>query len=91
MIKLLDLDQPEDIVISTGVTNSVRDLCRVVFSKIGLDYKDFVKINKKYIRPQELPFLCGDSSKAKKILNWKPDYDFDKLITEMINSFDKSL
>ena len=91
MIKLLDLTKPEDIVISTGVTNSVRDLCKVVFNKIGLNYKDFVKINPKYLRPQELPFLCGDSSKAKEILNWRPDYDFDKLITEMINHFDEKL
>ena len=78
MIKLLDLPEPDDIVISTGKTNSVRDLCELTFNKIGLDYKDYVKINPQFLRPQELPFLCGDSSKAKNILKWKPEYDFDR-------------
>ena len=66
MIKLLDLDEPDDIVISTGKTNSVRDLCKYTFNKLGLNYKDHVKINPAFLRPQELPFLCGDSTKAKK-------------------------
>jgi len=91
MIKLLDLPEPDDIVISTGKTNSVRDLCELTFNKIGLDYKDYVKINPQFLRPQELPFLCGDSSKAKNILKWKPEYDFDKLISEMIDVFNKTV
>ena len=91
MMKLLDLPEPDDIVISTGVTNSVRDLCKIVFEKLDLNYEDYVVIKKRFLRPQELPFLCGDSSKAKKILDWKPTYDFNKLLSEMIEHFDKSL
>tara|TARA_A100001388_G_scaffold221105_1_gene171814 strand:- start:973 stop:1944 length:972 start_codon:yes stop_codon:yes gene_type:complete len=91
MMKLLDLPEPDDIVISTGVTNSVRDLCKIVFEKLDLNYEDYVVIKKRFLRPQELPFLCGDSSKAKKILDWKPTYDFNKLLSEMIEHFDKTL
>ena len=89
MLKLLYLDNPDDIVISTGVTNSVRDLCRIVFEKLDLNYKDFIEINPKFLRPQELPFLCGDSSKAKKLLKWQPEYNFDKLVEEMISHFER--
>lgn len=91
MIKLLELPEPDDIVISTGETNSVRDLCELTFNKLGLNYKDYVKINPQFLRPQELPFLCGDSSKAKKILNWNPEYNFDKLISEMIDVFNQEV
>ena len=87
MIKLLNLKEPDDIVISTGVTNSVRDLCKIVFEKLEMDYKNYIKINPRYLRPQELPFLCGDSRKGKKLLGWEPSYDFDKLINEMIEHF----
>ena len=91
MIKLLDLEQPDDIVISTGVTNSVRDLCKTVFDKLNMNYEDYIVINKKFIRPQELPFLCGDSTKAKNILGWSPKYDFNALVTDMIDHFEEKL
>ena len=91
MIKLLDLDEPDDIVISTGVTNSVRDLCKTVFDKLNMNYEDYIVINKKFIRPQELPFLCGDATKAKDILGWSPKYDFNALITDMLNHFEEKL
>ena len=87
MIKLLEHDKPEDIVISTGETYSVRDLCKLTFEKLDLNYKDFVKVNQKYIRPEELPYLRGDSSKGRKLLNWRPEFSFDKLLDDMINSF----
>ena len=91
MIKLLDLDEPDDIVISTGVTNSVRDLCKTVFDKLNMNYEDYIVINKKFIRPQELPFLCGDSTKAKNILGWSPKYDFNALVTDMIDHFEEKI
>ena len=91
MIKLLDLEQPDDIVISTGVTNSVRDLCKTVFDKLNMNYEDYIVINKKFIRPQELPFLCGDSTKAKNILGWSPKYDFNALVIDMIDHFEEKL
>tara|TARA_B100000674_G_C37814284_1_gene902636 strand:- start:203 stop:1171 length:969 start_codon:yes stop_codon:yes gene_type:complete len=91
MIKLLDLEHPDDIVISTGVTNSVRDLCKTVFDKLNMNYEDYIVINKKFIRPQELPFLCGDSTKAKNILGWSPKYDFNALVTDMIDHFEEKI
>ena len=70
MIKLLNYEHPEDIVISTGKAHSVRELCEVVFNELGLDYKDHIVINKRFFRPQELSYLQGDSSKGRKMLNF---------------------
>ncbi len=89
MIKLLQYDTPEDIVISTGVTNSVRDLCRIVFNKLSLNYEDHVVINKKYFRPTELTYLQGDSTKARGLLDWQPTFTFSTLIQDMIDNFEK--
>lgn len=84
MIKILQHTEPDDFVVSTGVTNSIRDMCGFVFSWLGLDYTKYVTQNPKYIRPEELPFLCGDSTKIRTILNWKPEYNFETLLIEMI-------
>ncbi len=61
------------------------DLCEYVFKKLGMNYKDFVIQNQKFMRPEELKYLKGDSSKIRKKLNWKPQYTFENLIDEMIN------
>ena len=84
---ILNHSKPDDFVISTGETNSIRDLCRIVFSKLNLNYEDYVKVNPKFVRPEELTYLCGDSSKSKKILGWKPEYSFENLIDEMLEHF----
>ena len=84
---ILNHNEPDDFVISTGETNSIRDLCRMVFSKLNLNYEDYVKVNPKFVRPEELTYLCGDSSKSKKILGWKPEYSFENLIDEMLEHF----
>ena len=63
---ILNHTEPDDFVISTGETKSIRDLCKIVFSKLNLNYEDHVKINPKYVRPDELSYLCGDCSKSKK-------------------------
>lgn len=81
---ILKHNEPDDFVIATGETHSVRDLCQYVFAKLELNYQDFVVQNPKYMRPEELKYLRGDSTKAKTILNWKPDYSFEKLLDEMI-------
>ena len=78
---------PADIVISTGSAYSVRDLCKYVFSKVGLDYLDHVKIDKKYLRPQELPYLRGDSSYGRKLLDWNPVFTFETLLDDMISHY----
>jgi len=80
---ILSQDQPGDWVVSTGETRSVRDMCEYVFSKLDLNYEDFVIQNQKFLRPEELPYLKGDSSKIRA-LGWKPDYTFETMMDEMI-------
>lgn len=75
---------PDDFVVATGQTHSVREMTSYVFSKLGLDYNDFVTINPKYYRPEELKYLKGDSSKLRSTFNWQPEYNFEKLMDEMI-------
>jgi len=84
MHKILNYEIPMDFIVSTGTTRSVRDLCEITFNKLGLNYLDYVVTDKKYMRPEELKFLCGDSSEIRKVLNWSPKYTFDKMIDEMI-------
>ncbi len=75
---------PDEFIVATGETNSVRDLCDYVFKKLGMDYKDWVIQNPKFMRPEELNYLKGDSTKIRKTLSWEPVYDFEDLIDEMI-------
>jgi GDPmannose 4,6-dehydratase len=81
---ILQQDIPNDWVVSTGITKSVRDMCEYVFTKLGLDYKNYVIQNKKFLRPEELPYLKGDSSRIKS-LGWEPEYTFETMMDEMIN------
>ncbi len=76
---------PRDFIVATGEAYSVRDFCKITFSKLNLNYEDHVIINEKYKRPEELNYLRGDSSETKKLLNWKPTYSFEKMIDEMLN------
>lgn len=78
-------DTPDDFVIATGRTHSVRDLCEVTFRQLGLDYKDYVVTDDRFKRPEELNYLCGDPSKAKKVLGWEPEYTFEAMIAEMVD------
>ena len=84
---ILNHDKADDFVISTGETHSIRELCKIIFSKLGMNYEDYVKINPKFIRPEELNYLCGDSSKARNTLGWKPEYSFESLLEEMLEHF----
>lgn len=76
---------PDDFVVATGQTHSVREMTDYVFSKLGLDYKEFVTQNPIYLRPEELPYLRGDSSKLRSTFNWEPQYTFETLMDEMID------
>ncbi len=76
---------PDDFVVATGQTHSVRELTEYVFSKLGLNYKEYVFQNPQYIRPEELPYLRGDCSKLRSTFNWKPEYTFESLLNEMID------
>lgn len=75
---------PDDYVVATGETRSVREMCDYVFGKLGLDYTQHVVQNKKYLRPEELPYLRGDATKIRNTLGWKPVYSFEALMDEMI-------
>lgn len=82
---MLQHDEPGDWVVSTMETHSVREMCELVFSYLELDYRDYVIQNPKFIRPEELPYLKGDSSKIRKELGWKPEYSFKDLMEEMVD------
>jgi GDPmannose 4,6-dehydratase len=81
---ILQQNKPGDWVVSTGETRSVRDMCEYVFGKLGLDYKQYVIQNKKFLRPEELPYLKGDSTKIRTELGWTPTYTFEDMMDEMI-------
>jgi len=83
MLQIINHDTPDDFVVSTGETHSVRDLCEVVFSYLDMDYKDYVVQNPKYMRAEELKYLKGDCSKTKRVLGWKPEYTFESMMHEM--------
>lgn len=80
---ILQQPEPGDYVVATGVTHSVREMCDYVFSKLGLNYQDYVVQNQKFLRPEELKYLKGDSSRIRA-LGWEPEYTFETLMDEMI-------
>jgi GDPmannose 4,6-dehydratase len=84
MHMIINHTKPDDFVCATGVTNSVGDMCRYVFSKLNMNYKDYVTQDSKYMRAEELKYLKGDSSKLRTVLGWKPKYTFETLMDEMI-------
>jgi GDPmannose 4,6-dehydratase len=84
MWEILQLEKPEDFVCATGISHSVKELCDYVFSSLGLDWKEYVKQDERYLRPEELNDLKGDSSKLKITLGWEPIYTFETMLDEMI-------
>ena len=91
MHKIINHTTPEEFIVATGETHSVRDLCEIVFRKLGMNYKDYVIQDPKFMRPEELKYLKGDSSKTREILGWKPEYTFETTLEEMINKWEKEL
>ena len=85
MWMMLQHQKPDDYVICTGKTHSVREFCQKAFSYIGLDYKKFVVSDPKFFRPAEVDILEGDYSKAKQVLGWEPTISFEQLIAEMVD------
>lgn len=84
MWEILQLDTPDDFVCSTGISHSVQDLCEYVFGKLELDWKKYVTQDEKFLRPEELHNLKGDSSKLIKKTGWSHDYTFESMLDEMI-------
>lgn len=84
---MLQQDKPDDFVIASGETHTVREFCDIAFSKVGLDYNDYVVVDPKFYRPADVDILLGDASKAKKELGWQPKTSFKDLV-EMMVEFD---
>jgi GDPmannose 4,6-dehydratase len=84
MHMILQQDQPGDFVCATGISHSVKDLCEYTFSKLQLDWKDYVKQDEKFLRPEELHNLKGDSTKLRQLTGWQPSYTFETMLDEMI-------
>ncbi len=83
---MVQQDEPEDYVVATGETHSVRDLCEVAFSRAGLNYEDHVRIDERFMRPAEVDFLVGDASKAHDKLGWTTTVDFAGLVEMMVDA-----
>jgi GDPmannose 4,6-dehydratase len=83
---MLQQDEPRDYVIGTGETHSVRDFCDIAFGEVGLDYRNYVKIDERFVRPAEVDTLTADASLAREQLGWKPKSSFADLVREMVSS-----
>jgi len=86
MWRMLQQDKPDDYVVATGETHSVKEFLEEAFSCVGLDWKKYVEIDPKYYRPTEVDMLVGDASKAKNILGWKPEVCFRDLVRLMVDA-----
>jgi GDPmannose 4,6-dehydratase len=86
MWMMLQQAKPDDYVIATGETHSVREFLEEAFKHVGLNYKKYVKFDSRYLRPAEVDLLIGDPSKAKKKLGWKPKTSFKELVKIMVDA-----
>lgn len=85
MWMMLQQPKPDDYIVATGETYSIHELLEKAFSLVGLDYRDFVDFDTRYVRPSEVDVLQGDATKAREVLGWKPEVDFDGLIQMMVD------
>ncbi len=83
---MLQQDRGDDYVIATGVTTSIRELCRLAFEHVSLNYQDHVRVDPKFLRPAEVEVLLGDSSKAKQQLGWSPEVPLSEMVAEMVDA-----
>lgn len=83
---MLQQDEPDDYVVATGKTHSVREFCELAFGHVGLNYEDHVTIDERFIRPAEVELLVGDATKARQSLNWEPEFDLQALVMQMVDS-----
>ncbi|MGQ9510010.1 MAG: GDP-mannose 4,6-dehydratase [Thermodesulfobacteriota bacterium] len=82
---MLQQDKPDDYVIATGISHSVKDLVKIAFAHLGLKWEEYVVVDQKFFRPAEVDYLLGDPKKAKKILGWQPKVTFEELIKMMVD------
>jgi GDPmannose 4,6-dehydratase len=85
MWMILQLESPNDYVCSTGVSHTVKELCEYVFNKLDMSYEDYVTMDEKFLRPEELNDLKGDPTKLKQDTGWEPTYTFETMLDEMID------
>ena len=83
---MLQQESPEDFVIATGRTHSVRDFARLAFQVVGLDYERYVIVDQRFVRPAEVDLLIGDPSKARRMLGWEPTVTFEQLVEMMVRA-----
>jgi GDPmannose 4,6-dehydratase len=83
---MLQQDKPDDYVIATGESHSVREFLDQVFGHLDLDWHDYVEIDPRYFRPSEVDHLEGDASKARRVLKWKPKVTFEELVRMMVDA-----
>ncbi|OFW24297.1 MAG: GDP-mannose 4,6-dehydratase [Acidobacteria bacterium RIFCSPLOWO2_02_FULL_65_29] len=86
MWKMLQQDRPDDYVIATGVSHSVRELVDIAFARVGLDWQKFVRVDPALLRPAEVDHLLGDAAKARAELGWTPEVDFKQLVEMMVDA-----
>jgi GDPmannose 4,6-dehydratase len=86
MYLMLQQAEPDDYVIATGETHTVREFCEWAFTKAGLDYREYVRTDEQFYRPAEVDLLLGDATKARRILGWQQDHTFQQLVDEMVAS-----
>ncbi|HJX93035.1 MAG TPA: GDP-mannose 4,6-dehydratase [Pyrinomonadaceae bacterium] len=83
---MLQLDAPDDFVVASGESHTVREFCELAFRELDLDYRDYVRTDERFFRPLEVEALIGDATKAHTVLGWKPTYTFSELVSEMVQS-----
>lgn len=83
---MLQVDKPDDYVVATNETHSVKEFCQIAFSHVGLDWEKYVEVSEKYFRPAEVDLLIGDPAHAKKQLKWEPKVSFEELVKMMVDA-----
>jgi GDPmannose 4,6-dehydratase len=91
MWRMLQQEAPDDFVICTGETHSVREFCELAFGRVGLDYEEYVVVDERFFRPAEVDLLVGDAAKAQAQLGWKPRTTFTQLVEMMVDNDLESL
>ena len=86
MWMMLQSETPDDYVIATGNTRTIREFCQVAFDHVGLDWEKYVVVDERFFRPAEVNLLLGDADKAKKELGWQPEISFEKMVREMVDN-----
>ena len=83
---MLQQETPDDFVVASGESHTVREFCELAFAEVGLNYRDYVVVDERFYRPAEVEALIGDSTKARRVLKWEPQYKFAELVKLMVQN-----